>query len=63
VGFFGVLLFVRRGLGLALLPIPLLIAFSRLYLGAHYLSDVVCGALLGILCAWIAVQLLRPGET
>lgn len=62
VGFFGALLFVRRGLGICLLPIPLLIAFSRLYVGAHYLSDVVCGALLGIFCAWIAVQLLRPAE-
>ncbi len=26
-----------------------LIAFSRLYLGAHYPSDVLCGAILGIL--------------
>ena len=63
VGFFGVLPFVRRKLGLALLPIPLLIAISRIYVSAHYLSDVVCGALLGILCAWVAVQWLRPGES
>jgi membrane-associated phospholipid phosphatase len=51
VGFFAVLLFARRRIGLACLPIPILIGFSRLYLGAHYLSDVVCAAVLGILAA------------
>jgi membrane-associated phospholipid phosphatase len=49
--FFGVLIFARRRIGLALLPIPILIGFSRMYIGAHYLSDVVCAAVLGILCA------------
>lgn len=49
--FFGVLFFARRRVGLACLPIPILIGFSRMYLGAHYLSDVVCAAVLGIVCA------------
>ena len=49
--FFGVLIFARRRVGLACLPIPILIGFSRMYLGAHYLSDVVGAAVLGILCA------------
>ena len=49
--FFGVLIFTRRRVGLACLPIPILIGFSRMYLGAHYLSDVVCAAVLGISCA------------
>jgi undecaprenyl-diphosphatase len=49
--FFGVLFFARRRIGLACLPIPILIGFSRMYIGAHYLSDVVCAAVLGILCA------------
>ena len=53
MGFFGVLFFARRRLGLACLPIPILIGFSRLYLSAHYLSDVVCAAVLGILSALI----------
>ena len=39
--FFGVLLIARRRIGLACLPIPILIGFSRMYLSAHYLSDVV----------------------
>src|SRR5207248_3826703 len=46
--FFGVLIFARRRIGLACLPIPILIGFSRMYLGAHYLSDVVFAAVLGI---------------
>ncbi len=49
--FFGTLVFARRRIGLVLLPIPVLIALSRLYLNAHHLSDVVGGALLGVLCA------------
>jgi undecaprenyl-diphosphatase len=53
MGFFGVLLLARRKLGVACLPIPILIGFSRLYLGAHYLSDVVCAAVLGIVSALV----------
>ena len=56
--FFGVLLIARRRVGLACLPIPILIGFSRMYLGAHYLSDVVCAAVLGILCALVVAHFL-----
>jgi undecaprenyl-diphosphatase len=56
--FFGVLILVRRRVGLACLPIPILIGFSRMYLGAHYLSDVVCAAVLGILCAALVWRFL-----
>jgi len=56
--FFGVLLIARRRIGLACLPIPILIGFSRMYIGAHYLSDVVCAAILGILCAVVVVHFL-----
>jgi len=54
--FFGVLLFTRRRIGLACLPIPILIGFSRMYIGAHYLSDVVCAAILGTLCALVVTH-------
>ena len=33
-----------------------LIAFSRLYLYVHYPTDVLAGALIGILAGWIAVR-------
>jgi undecaprenyl-diphosphatase len=58
--FFAVLLIARRRVGLACLPIPILIAFSRMYIGAHYLSDVVCAAILGFLCALILLRLVLP---
>jgi len=57
--FFGVLLIARRRIGLVCLPIPILIGFSRMYIGAHYLSDIVCAAVLGILCAVIVAYFLR----
>lgn len=50
---FATLIFARRRVGLALLPIPLLIALSRLYLNAHHFSDVVAGAIVGILAALV----------
>lgn len=59
--FFGVLFFVSRRIGVACLPIVILIGFSRLYLAAHYLSDVVCAAILGILSALLVAHFfLRP---
>ncbi len=58
--FFGVLIFARRRVGLACLSIPILIGFSRMYVGAHYLSDVVCAAILGLLCAAVVYRVLLP---
>jgi undecaprenyl-diphosphatase len=54
--FFGVLFIARRRIGLACLPIPMLIGYSRMYIGAHYLSDVVCAAVFGILCALVVAH-------
>src|SRR5262245_15885368 len=54
--FFGVLLITRRRIGLACLPIPILIGFSRMYISAHYLSDVVCAAVLGFSCAVVVAH-------
>jgi membrane-associated phospholipid phosphatase len=56
--FFGVLLIARRRVGIACLPIPILIGVSRMYIGAHYLSDVVYAAVLGTLCALVVAHFL-----
>lgn len=56
--FFGVLIIARRRVGLLCLPIPILIGISRMYLGAHHLSDVVCAAVLGTLCALVVEHFL-----
>lgn len=57
--FFVTLLFACWRIGLATLAIPALIAFSRMYVAAHYLSDVICAALLGTLCAFLMANWLR----
>ena len=46
--------------------VPLLVAYARLYRGMHHLSDVVVGAINGLLCASLAAHCLlreRPGTT
>jgi len=60
--FFATLFLVSWRLGLACAPIPALIAVSRMYVAAHYLSDVVFAAMLGVLCALLAARSLRVGK-
>jgi membrane-associated phospholipid phosphatase len=61
--FFGVLFVAGRRVGLACFAIPILIGFSRMYIGAHYLSDVVCAAILGFVCALIVARLFLRQST
>src|SRR5437660_768170 len=56
--FFCTLFLANRRIGLACFLIPILIGLSRMYLGADYLSDVVCAAVLGIFCALIVAHFL-----
>jgi len=63
MAFFGVLFFANRRVAVACLPIPILIGFSRIYLGAHYLSDVVCGVILGILSAVLVARVFLRQST
>ena len=51
VAFFGVLAFAKARIFALLVPIPLLIGFSRMYLTAHHFSDVIGGAVLGLAMA------------
>lgn len=36
-----------------LIPVALLVSYSRMYLGVHYPSDVFCGAILGVFLGWV----------
>jgi undecaprenyl-diphosphatase len=36
-----------------------LVAYSRVYLGVHYPSDVIGGALVGLACAWVVTKAMR----
>ncbi len=41
--------------------VPLVVATSRLYLGVHYLTDLVAGALLGLTSVIVAMAIARRG--
>ena len=51
--------FVRTLTTTILLTAPFLIAFTRLYLGVHYTSDVVFGLLLGAAFAYGSIRIIR----
>ncbi|MFD5879502.1 bifunctional phosphatase PAP2/diacylglycerol kinase family protein [Streptomyces yangpuensis] len=46
-------------LGAALAPVAASVAFSRVYTGVHYPSDVVAGAALGVAAAFVVRRLAR----
>jgi undecaprenyl-diphosphatase len=37
-----------------------LVALARVAMGVHYLSDIVAGALFGVIVAWISLQVYPP---
>ena len=39
--------------------VPILIAFSRLYLGVHYISDIIAGICLGNICVMITIFIMK----
>jgi membrane-associated phospholipid phosphatase len=42
--------------------IPFLAAYARMYRGMHHLSDVVVGAVNGLICAALAAHCLVQGR-
>lgn len=55
-----VLFRMNRKAGAAAFALAALIAFSRMYLYVHYPTDVLAGALLGLLWAFCAVKWFKP---
>jgi membrane-associated phospholipid phosphatase len=56
--FFVALFLARKKIGAPLLLIPILIAISRMIVGAHYLSDVTVAAIVGVLSALLVARWL-----
>lgn len=56
---FVTLLFKKRNLTFALLLWAVLNCYSRIYLGVHYLGDILCGTLCGVLCGWLVYLFYR----
>jgi len=61
--FFVALFLKRKKIGAPLLLIPVLIALSRVVVGAHYLSDVTFAAILGVICAVLATRWLSTCDS
>ena len=48
-----------RKFGVPALALAILIALSRLYVGVHYPTDILGGAIVGITCACVAIPLSK----
>ncbi|MEY2505610.1 MAG: superfamily, partial [Verrucomicrobiota bacterium] len=54
--FFAALALASWRIGLGFLLMPLVVAFSRMYVAADYLSDVVAALLIGAMAAYVVVN-------
>jgi undecaprenyl-diphosphatase len=41
----------------------LMVIYSRVYLGVHYVADVLVGTLLGMVCGWLVYQVYNKVKT
>jgi len=55
----GVVVYFYRKYAALLITSAVLICLSRIYLGRHYPSDVLGGAVFGVLTAWLVIYLLK----
>ena len=58
----GVLWRRNRGWGTCAAVLAAAIAFSRLYLQVHYPTDVLAGMVLGLMCAYLGMVMVKKGS-
>ncbi len=56
------LIFRNRLFSWMIFIFAILTAYSRIYLGVHFISDVIAGALVGILAGWLVYELYLYGR-
>lgn len=57
------LLFRNRWVTAGLLLWASVVSYSRIYLGVHYPGDVICGAILGTILAWLVFAVFNRYQT
>jgi undecaprenyl-diphosphatase len=50
-------IFQKKWISISLISWAVIVSYSRIYLGVHYLGDVICGAILGTLLAFLVYKL------
>jgi undecaprenyl-diphosphatase len=56
-GAFAVLFHLPVGFGIAAMAFALIMGYSRMYVGVHYLSDVLGGLVTGLICAELLIMI------
>ena len=57
IALLSLLLMKRRWFSVSMVIWAAVVGYSRIYLGAHYPADVICGSLLGVLTGWAIYRL------
>ncbi|MBN2481561.1 MAG: phosphatase PAP2 family protein [Bacteroidales bacterium] len=53
------LLFRNKWVAAGMLCWSSVVSYSRIYLGVHYPGDIICGAILGAVLAWMTYRILK----
>jgi undecaprenyl-diphosphatase len=59
---FSLLLIRKRWFTYSMILWALVVGYSRIYLGAHYPGDVICGSLLGVIIGWGVYKLYELAD-